>query len=238
MPPLAFLGALIAGGYWLFGPTGQTPTTTVMSQPTATADAGKTRAQVAVATTRPPPTIVAPMETEAPPPTEIHTGAPMDTQPPATTEDIVPAPAETQAGGARNRQPQSQPAPPQPPAADAGGPAPRAVAIAPQPPVAPTESSQAAAAPAVPATAEKPGLVFVQLASMTTEAGATAEWQRLQNRMPDLLGSRQPDISKDQQHGRTWWRLRTGGFEQAAQATEFCGRVRAKGLNCFVSTAD
>ena len=222
MPPLAFLGALIAGGYWLFGPTGQTPTTTVMSQPTATADAGKTRAQVAVATTRPPPTIVAPMETEAPPP----------------TEDIVPAPAETQAGGARNRQPQSQPAPPQPPAADAGGPAPPAVAIAPQPPVAPTESSQAAAAPAVPATAEKPGLVFVQLASMTTEAGATAEWQRLQNRMPDLLGSRQPDISKDQQHGRTWWRLRTGGFEQAAQAAEFCGRVRAKGLNCFVSTAD
>ena len=56
--------------------------------------------------------------------------------------------------------------------------------------------------------------------------------------MPDLLGSRQPDISKDEQHGRTWWRLRTGGFEQAAQATDFCARLRAKGLNCFVSTAD
>jgi cell division septation protein DedD len=73
---------------------------------------------------------------------------------------------------------------------------------------------------------------------MATEAAATAEWQRLQNRMPDVLGSRQPDISKSDRPGRVWWRLRTGGFEDAAQATEFCSRLRAKGINCFVTAAD
>jgi len=111
--------------------------------------------------------------------------------------------------------------------------------MAPEPPAAaPPTSSQETAASAIPASGGKAAIVSVQLASMATEAAAKAEWQRLHDRMPDLLGSRQPDISKDERHGRTWWRLRTGGFEEAAQATEFCGRLRAKGLNCFVTTAD
>jgi hypothetical protein len=70
-----------------------------------------------------------------------------------------------------------------------------------------------------------------------TEAGAKAEWQRLQNRTPEL-GSRQPDVSEDEHRGRTWWRLRISGFDGPAQATEFCVRLRAKGLDCFVTTAD
>lgn len=227
------MGTLIAGGYWLFGrlfgPTGQAPTTTATSQLAATADVSKTGSPSEVTTTWPPAPIVAPAKTEAPPPTEIHAGATPQTHPPATAEDQIPPPAETQA-----------PSPPQPPAADSAGPAPSPrVSMAPEPPAAaPPTSSQETAASAIPASGGKAAIVSVQLASMATEAAAKAEWQRLHDRMPDLLGSRQPDISKDERHGRTWWRLRTGGFEEAAQATEFCGRLRAKGLNCFVTTAD
>ena len=62
------------------------------------------------------------------------------------------------------------------------------------------------------------------------------EWERLAKRMPDLLGQ-QPagGFSKIEHDGKTFWRLRTGGFSDIAQATAFCERVRAKGGGCSVA---
>ena len=54
-------------------------------------------------------------------------------------------------------------------------------------------------------------------------------------RMPDLLGSHQPAFSKIERDGRTWWRVRTGGFSDVVQATLFCERLRAKGAGCSVA---
>ena len=48
---------------------------------------------------------------------------------------------------------------------------------------------------------------------------AQSEWQRLSKHMPDLFGQRQPAFSKTEHDGRTLWRVRTGGFADAAQAT-------------------
>ena len=81
------------------------------------------------------------------------------------------------------------------------------------------------------------GIAAVQLASIPSEASAKTEWQRLQKRVPGLLGGRQPDITSNVHAGHTSWRLGTSGFEDTAQATQFCGRLRAAGLNCWVTAA-
>ena len=93
--------------------------------------------------------------------------------------------------------------------------------------------------PAAPPAAERPApaakAAQVQLAAVSSEEAARAEWQRLEKRMSDLFGQRQPSFSKIEHNGRTLWRLRTGGFSDAAQATAFCERVRAKGAGCSIA---
>jgi len=76
----------------------------------------------------------------------------------------------------------------------------------------------------------------VQLAALASESAAKSEWERLTRRMPDLFGGRQPQVIRTEHDGRTFWRLRTGGFSDTADATLFCERVRAKGAGCSVAT--
>lgn len=99
-----------------------------------------------------------------------------------------------------------------------------------------TMSAAPAAAPGSDVAARRPAGPMVQLAAVTTEAGATIEWQRLSHKLPDLLGGRKPLVERTEQNGRAFWRLRTGGFADMADATEFCKRVRAKGLGCSLAT--
>jgi len=76
----------------------------------------------------------------------------------------------------------------------------------------------------------------VQLASVGSEDAAKAEWERLAKRMPEMLNGRRPAVSKTERDGRAYWRLRTGGFSDIAQATAFCERVRAKGGGCSLAS--
>lgn len=77
---------------------------------------------------------------------------------------------------------------------------------------------------------------MVQLAAVRSEADALAEWQRLSRHHPDLLGGRQPQISKVEHNGKTFWRLRTSGFADASQASAFCDHLRASGGGCTVAS--
>lgn len=99
----------------------------------------------------------------------------------------------------------------------------------------PAQHPAVAAVSPAPAHAQ-PGGKQVQLAALGTEEAARSTWQHLAKRMPDLFNGHQPAFSKTQRDGHVFWRLRTGGFTDTAQATIFCERVRAKGAGCSVAS--
>jgi hypothetical protein len=105
-----------------------------------------------------------------------------------------------------------------------------------------------AAAPAArPAPAKPPSAVVeahpqasahqasVQFAALASEEAARNEWRNLSKRMPDLLNGRQPIYTRTERDGRTFWRVRTAGFADVAQARAFCDHVRTKGGGCSVA---
>jgi septal ring-binding cell division protein DamX len=130
------------------------------------------------------------------------------------------------------------PAPVAPPvAAPAPAPAAEPAVVASAPPAAPAPAAKPRAAahesafPIVPG-----GHVQVQLAAMATEALAITEWTRLQQKFPDLLGGRKPEIKRYEHDGQVFYRLRTGGFGDTANAKEFCAQLTAKKAGCSVAS--
>lgn len=125
------------------------------------------------------------------------------------------------------------PLPVTPVAAPGSNVAPAPDAQAPAARVTPAVGAPAPAHPAAPAR-EASG-TMVQIGSVDSERGATAEWQRLAKKMPDLLGDRRPVVQRTELAGKAVWRIRTGGFADIAAATQFCTRVRAKGAGCSIA---
>ena len=93
---------------------------------------------------------------------------------------------------------------------------------------------QTPAGVAKPATAGTGGMV-VQLGALSSEAAALAEWQKLSKGAPDVFSTHQPAVQKTERDGKTFWRLRTAGFTDTADATAFCTKVRAKGGACTIA---
>ena len=142
----------------------------------------------------------------------------------------APDPKALRAGGA-------PPPPPSPPKAAA-----EAAAVVPPPPPAVVKQEAAVAPPLAKPTAPTPapasaaaGKVLVQLAALGTEDGAHTEWQNLNHKYPDLLKGHTPVYTRTERDGQTFWRVRIGGFTDAAHAKTFCEQVRTKGGGCSVA---
>jgi hypothetical protein len=77
--------------------------------------------------------------------------------------------------------------------------------------------------------------VSVQLAAFDSADLAEQDWGRLAARMPALFNSRKPEVVRADVHGRSLWRLRTGGFASEVEAAAFCKKVQAQGGDCSVA---
>lgn len=123
----------------------------------------------------------------------------------------------------------------------AAGPVPGAAvanSAADAPPAVPEEPPPAAPSAAA-ATSFAPvpqGRIQVQLGALVSEELARAEWERLTRRMPELLAAFRPQILRfDRGEGvPPMWRLRIGGFADAATARSFCEQARDRGAACAV----
>jgi hypothetical protein len=126
------------------------------------------------------------------------------------------------------------PPPPAKPAASlpATSPATTAHPAPAKPPVQAGATENHAAAPDHSA-ADHPAMV--QLAALASEEAARKEWELMEKRMPDLLSGRKPVFSRTERDGHTYWRVRTAGFADLAQARSFCDQVRTKGGGCSVA---
>ena len=128
------------------------------------------------------------------------------------------------------RAPMATPAEPAPPApVSAPAPALSTVPAASAPPAKakPAPASHQAAAPAR-------GLQ-VQLAALPTRQEAEAQWRTLLRRDAHLLAGHTPSFIEATANGRTWWRVRTGGFADEAQARAFCDKIHAAGGGCSLA---
>jgi cell division septation protein DedD len=128
---------------------------------------------------------------------------------------------------------QPAPEPPStPPPEKAAAPMPSAAPAAP----APAPHAEAKPAPAShPAAAAARGALQVQLAALPTRHEAEVQWRTLLHREAHLLAGRTPTFNEATANGRTWWRVRTGGFADETQARAFCEKLRAAGGACSVA---
>ncbi len=120
-------------------------------------------------------------------------------------------------------------------------PAPAVAATALAAPPAPTPAPIVAAVapvvkPAVKTAAQAAtGKIQVQLAALTTEDAAKAEWTRLQHRYAAELANRSPVFSHTERDGKNFWRIRVAGFAEQQTANGFCDTLRAKGGSCVTA---
>jgi Flp pilus assembly protein TadD len=74
----------------------------------------------------------------------------------------------------------------------------------------------------------------VQLGALDSQAAARDKWRQLSHRFPNLLSGKQPVFSQTERDGHTFWRVRTAGFANVAQAHSFCHRLHTAGDGCAV----
>ncbi len=101
--------------------------------------------------------------------------------------------------------------------------------------VPPTVSRSATAHFPAALTPPSSGGTEVQLAAMDSSQAAMSEWSRLSKRLPELMAPHHPSVVEAQRDGKTFYRLRTGGFADVAQATAFCTQVKSKGGGCAIA---
>jgi tetratricopeptide (TPR) repeat protein len=78
----------------------------------------------------------------------------------------------------------------------------------------------------------------VQLSSARDEKLAWGTWEKLKSRHKALTDMKPIVVKADLGKKGIYYRLRLGGFDSQAQAQSACGKLKSRGLSCFVSKID
>lgn len=81
--------------------------------------------------------------------------------------------------------------------------------------------------------AAKGGNWYVQLVSTLSETSANVAWVKLKGQHPQLFAGIKHKVVKGGVNGKTYYRLRAIDFD-VNSASEFCNKLKAANLNCFV----
>lgn len=188
-------------------------------------------------TTAPSAPAVAAPSVSAPPVAVPTTSAPTPTPvpapvPPQRAAAVPDAPVKVESRPVTaNSVPRAETTPATPPPARVAPPAPKAE---------PRRSANAPlslspnAAPARSNTTSGGSGWAIQLASRPTEADAKSAAGQLKSRYSSAIGSRSPIVVSGEANGKTVYRVRVAGFDQAG-ANEACQKVKAAGGGCFVT---
>lgn len=182
------------------------------------------------------------------PPPERPSAAP--TQPAASQPNVATSPAVNVPNRSAQTVPNQSPAAPGVPNRTD---APNANAVAPATPgqpqavTPPSQPARTAAAPTPAPQAQTPapaarsvtatpgGSAKIQLASLKDQAAATATWNALQKKFPDILGGLQPSYERVEIANKgTFIRLQAGPLKDRADAQAACTALAAKNQGCIV----
>jgi hypothetical protein len=200
-----------------------------------------------------PPVNMLATPTHAPPPAAAPPGKPG--QPQAAAPQAKPgqpnqaAPHQPNPPGKPGQTTQQQASPPQqpgqqvgkpgqapPPQQHAAAPPPQQHAAAPLPPGAPpsTLKPPGQTQPPVAVSSGGAGGWRIQLASVRSEAEASAEWKRLQARFPGVLGGLSLQVSKaDLGDKGVFYRVHGGGVDEV-RARSACDQLKSQNVGCVV----
>ena len=166
-------------------------------------------------------TMAPPPEVPEPQALRAEIAAAQEAPPPAQTVSLTAPPPAAPPVIASMPETRPTPAPARPPA--------KAAAATPPTP------THAAAAPVAPSAAPSGG-TQVQLAALESAQAAMMEWDRLSKRLPELFRPHHPEVQRTDRDGKTFFRLRTGGFTDIASATAFCAQLHSKGAGCSIAS--
>jgi len=151
--------------------------------------------------------------------------------PPAAPQPLVPAAAPPPAPP-----PQVAAAPPSDPDAAYTGPPPIPVTASSSTPGPAGTPVAAAPAPVTPpASPASASGDEVQLGALDSPGDAERAWRDISGATPALFSGKSPDIQPATVNGKTFYRLRVGGFASKGAAATFCAEVSAAGNACTVA---
>lgn len=108
-----------------------------------------------------------------------------------------------------------------------------------QPPL--TASKRVRTIPILPDSAPEPApprRYFVQLTAQRSAQDAQDRFDEMQERFPDVLGSRRPVIRRTEAGVSVVYRALVGPFDDLAGANEMCNGLKAQGGQCVVHRID
>ncbi|QHI95296.1 hypothetical protein GT348_02510 [Aristophania vespae] len=76
------------------------------------------------------------------------------------------------------------------------------------------------------------GSFQVQLVALEGKEKARQAWQQLQRRVPNILGHKTPLYSQVLHNGRSFTRVRIGGFADLKASKAFCAQLKAHSVTC------